>query len=111
LAQENIMNDPHVIQRKAFAFVNILFSMGQLAAAYAGWTPRPFVGTKPRRTTRDRSAAAPAKPHSPEHLAAVATMREARQAKRIQRAKNLLADKRARQARQWRRHQLLAAKP
>jgi len=91
---------------KAFSLMTVLSGMGGLATLFTPWRPRPFVGAK-ARTYRDRSSAVPRRSHEalePKHLVAVAAMREARRAKRIIRAENLLEEKRLRQGRQLARH-------
>ena len=109
-----LMNDPkqaeQVQARKAWAFFSVLAGMGQFAAFAA----RAVTTGKPRKYSAAYTAVAPArKPRSasirhrgpsPEHVAAVSLMREARRLKRMARAEDALSEKRRRQAGQLQRH-------
>jgi hypothetical protein len=101
-------NDPKQEQlRKAWTFMSVLAGMGALAKQLTGWRPQPFVGApvaKPYKPRWQNGRLKPPAAGRPEHVAAVALMREARRLKRMARAETELSEKRRRQAAQLRRH-------
>ena len=108
---DHCTRDPKQVQAaKAWSFFSVLASMGQFAAFAA----RAVTTRKPRKYSAAYTAVAPARrprPHtthdrrpSPQHVAAVSLMREARRLKRMARAEDALSEKRRRQAAQLRRH-------
>ena len=92
--------------RKMMGLLAVFANMGALAAVFTPWRPRPFVGAaepKPK-TWRERRWVSGPKPHSPEHVAAVALMRVARRAKRMAKAERMLAAEKERHFAQLQRH-------
>jgi hypothetical protein len=89
--------------RKAHTLFSVFAGMGGLASFFTPWRPRKFVGAKTPKPPRTRPATSN-RERSPEHVAAVATMRAARRAKRIAQAETLLEAKRRRQTTQIERH-------
>jgi hypothetical protein len=98
------LSNQQIAARKAWTLANVMASMGSLASMFTPWQTAKFVGAKKAKPAADRRIRID-RPHSPQHVAAVTAMREARRLKRIRRGENLLAEKRRRQNAQWARHE------